>query len=284
MIELQDDKLVFRFPEVHTDACAGSSSSARCASRMTTGVWPAARPRPVPRSPCGRPSRHVTGIVGRARRRLPAHVSGGSDVAQLRHRLSDGHQGSGGENRRPDGRKLDKRAVPSAAELPDGAQSAVAGRLLCREGDDPPVRRHAAGAGLHGRGAVDRHGGARRVADHRVSHAGRALRGLGEETGRTRRADGRVRPCRRRHHPEMGLAPGGLMRQKIYRDKYGFETWVRSARSRCFVHIFNSEQYLQASGAAPPSMPPTAKDYTDAGCPGSTTTVATSPHSTVRRS
>ena len=66
---------------------------------------------------------------------------------------------------------------------------------------------------------------------------------------------------------EMGLAPGGLMRQKIYRDKYGFETWVRSARSRCFVHILNSEQYLQASGAAPPSMPPTAKDYTDAGLP-----------------
>ena len=66
---------------------------------------------------------------------------------------------------------------------------------------------------------------------------------------------------------EMGLAPGGLMRQKIYRDKYGFETWVRSARSRCFVHILNSEQYLQASGAAPPSLPPTAKDYTDAGLP-----------------
>ena len=66
---------------------------------------------------------------------------------------------------------------------------------------------------------------------------------------------------------EMGLAPGGLMRQKIYRDKYGFETWDRSTRSRCFVHILNSEQYLQASGAAPPSMPPTAKDYTDAGLP-----------------
>ena len=66
---------------------------------------------------------------------------------------------------------------------------------------------------------------------------------------------------------EMGLAPGGLMRQKIYRDKYGFETWDRSARSRCFVHILNSEQYLQVSGAAPPSMPPTAKDYTDAGLP-----------------
>ena len=66
---------------------------------------------------------------------------------------------------------------------------------------------------------------------------------------------------------EMGLAPGGLMRQEIYQDEYGFETWDRSARSRCYVHILNSEQYLQVSGAAPPSVPPTAKDYTDAGLP-----------------
>ena len=66
---------------------------------------------------------------------------------------------------------------------------------------------------------------------------------------------------------EMGLAPGGLMRQEIYEDEYGFEAWDRSARSRCFVHILNSEQYLRVAGAAPPSMPPTARDYTDAGLP-----------------
>ena len=66
---------------------------------------------------------------------------------------------------------------------------------------------------------------------------------------------------------EMGLAPGGLMRQEIYEDEYGFEAWDRSARSRCYVHILNSEQYLQVSGAARPSVPPTAKDYTDAGLP-----------------
>ena len=57
------------------------------------------------------------------------------------------------------------------------------------------------------------------------------------------------------------------MRQEIYEDEYGFEAWDRSARSRCYVHILNSEQYLQVSGAAPPSVPPTAKDYTDAGLP-----------------
>ena len=67
--------------------------------------------------------------------------------------------------------------------------------------------------------------------------------------------------------PEMGLAPGGLMRQEIYRDEYGFDAWDTSARSRCFVHILNSLQFLQVSGGAPPAMPPTARDYTDAGLP-----------------
>ena len=39
---------------------------------------------------------------------------------------------------------------------------------------------------------------------------------------------------------DMGLAPGGLMRQKIYEDPHDFDAWDRSARSRCFVHILNS--------------------------------------------
>ncbi len=66
---------------------------------------------------------------------------------------------------------------------------------------------------------------------------------------------------------EMGLAPGGVMRQEIYEDEYGFEAWDRSARSRCFVHILNSLQFLDVAGAAPPSPPLTAADYTEAGLP-----------------
>ncbi|MCE2513670.1 MAG: hypothetical protein J4F37_01425 [Acidobacteria bacterium] len=66
---------------------------------------------------------------------------------------------------------------------------------------------------------------------------------------------------------EMGLAPGGLMRQQIYRDEYGFDAWARAARSRCFVHILNSVQFLRVSGAAPPAKPPTAREYSDAGLP-----------------
>ena len=66
---------------------------------------------------------------------------------------------------------------------------------------------------------------------------------------------------------DMGLAPGGLMRQEIYGDAYGFASWDRSARARCFVHILNSVQFLQVSGSAPPAMPPTARDYVEAGLP-----------------
>ena len=67
--------------------------------------------------------------------------------------------------------------------------------------------------------------------------------------------------------PEMGLAPGGLMRQEIYEDEYGFDAWEMSIRSRCFVHIVNSVQLVHLTGCEPPSRPWTAQDYTAAGLP-----------------
>ena len=66
---------------------------------------------------------------------------------------------------------------------------------------------------------------------------------------------------------EMGLAPGGLIRQEIYEDEYGFGAWETSVRSRCYVHIVNSIQFFSVTGANPPSEPPSALDYTKAGLP-----------------
>ena len=66
---------------------------------------------------------------------------------------------------------------------------------------------------------------------------------------------------------EMGLAPGGLMRQETYQDHYGIDAWDASTSSRCFVHLLNSLQFLSVTGAPAPTMPPTAKDYSDAGLP-----------------
>ncbi|MCY4520950.1 MAG: hypothetical protein OXC13_09240 [Caldilineaceae bacterium] len=67
--------------------------------------------------------------------------------------------------------------------------------------------------------------------------------------------------------PEMGLAPGGLMRQEVYEDDYGLEAWDTSTSSRCFVHILNSVQYRTVTGNNPPSAPPSAVDYAEAGLP-----------------
>jgi len=66
---------------------------------------------------------------------------------------------------------------------------------------------------------------------------------------------------------EMGLAPGGLMRQSIYDDPYGLDAWDLKHASRCFVHILNSVQYAAVTGHNPPTRPPSAADYTRAGLP-----------------
>ena len=66
---------------------------------------------------------------------------------------------------------------------------------------------------------------------------------------------------------EMGMAPGGLMRQRIHEDAEGLDAWDTSISSRCFVHLLNSEQFFRVVGVEPPTMPPTAKDYSDAGMP-----------------
>lgn len=65
----------------------------------------------------------------------------------------------------------------------------------------------------------------------------------------------------------MGLAPGGLMRQEIYEDDYGIDVWDTSAPTRCFVHILNSAQWTAATGKPTPGKAPTAREYTDAGLP-----------------
>jgi hypothetical protein len=67
--------------------------------------------------------------------------------------------------------------------------------------------------------------------------------------------------------PDMGLAPGGRMRQEIYDDPYEARDWDLEHGSRCFVHIANSLVWGAIAGRQPPTVPPTAKEYTDAGLP-----------------
>lgn len=67
--------------------------------------------------------------------------------------------------------------------------------------------------------------------------------------------------------PDMGLAPGGRMRQQIYDDPFGFADWDRDHVARCFVHVANSMVWQSITGSPPPTPPPTAAQYSAAGLP-----------------
>ncbi len=67
--------------------------------------------------------------------------------------------------------------------------------------------------------------------------------------------------------PDMGLAPGGRMKQEIYEDPYKLKDWDLKQSSRCFIHISNSLVWRQITGEDPPTVPPTAKEYKQAGLP-----------------
>lgn len=65
----------------------------------------------------------------------------------------------------------------------------------------------------------------------------------------------------------MGLAPGGRMRQEISDDPHGLDAWDQRHGSRCFVSLVNSVQWMAITGERPPTEPPTAQVYAKSGLP-----------------
>ena len=65
----------------------------------------------------------------------------------------------------------------------------------------------------------------------------------------------------------MGLAAGGRMSQEIYGDPFGLDVWDQASGSRCFVTMANSLQWMAITGERPPTRPPTARQYAEAGLP-----------------
>lgn len=66
---------------------------------------------------------------------------------------------------------------------------------------------------------------------------------------------------------DMGLSAGGRMRQEIYSDHRDLSEWDTSVRSRCYVHLANSLVWRQVTGKRPPTTPPTAAEYERHGLP-----------------
>jgi len=89
------------------------------------------------------------------------------------------------------------------------------------------------------------------------------ITGLGEHGG----VQILVSPMKSLENSEMGLAPGGKIKQQIFADQYKLEDWDEEQTGRCFVHIANSKSWRQITASAPPTKPFTAKAYTKAGLP-----------------
>jgi hypothetical protein len=54
---------------------------------------------------------------------------------------------------------------------------------------------------------------------------------------------------------DMGIGAGGKIKQKVYEDEYGVETWDENHYGRIFVHIVNSQMFKQITGFEPPTKP-----------------------------
>lgn len=66
---------------------------------------------------------------------------------------------------------------------------------------------------------------------------------------------------------DMGLAPGGKMKQQILKDPHGLDVWKTVPKARCFVHLANSLAWEAITQEKPPASPVTADAYTKQGYP-----------------
>lgn len=62
------------------------------------------------------------------------------------------------------------------------------------------------------------------------------------------------------------LGAGGLMSQQVYEDTFGIDAWD-SATSRVFLHLANSLAWQAITGTAPPASPCTVEAYTRSRMP-----------------
>ena len=66
---------------------------------------------------------------------------------------------------------------------------------------------------------------------------------------------------------ELGIAPGGLIKQTVVADPYTSDSWEPERSISFNVQILNSELFHQVTGQAPPPTPITAQTYAKHGLP-----------------
>ena len=289
MITLENDRLHFRFPEVH--------ERARCSVSLqrTLRIPDDGTPHSLPPGLGGFPLRHVDDYKSR----LPADWLRRGGVLMPMHQAEAMWISFGSHSGTPD--------YPFAVKIATGKVCAVSGEdwteHLNRDPQDyvvlprqPWIDGYCVENGLIqqfiamplGEGytveeqitGVAEHGGIQIIAYPmkaeryeailaalEVRHA--AVPGVFSKhmPSMADEVDAPQSPSTIYEHSSMGLAPGGRMRQEIYDDPYGLDAWDQRHASRCFVTIANSEQWMTITGENPPTTPPTAKQYADAGLP-----------------
>lgn len=273
MIELQDDVLVFRFPQVHEHA------ELRIELQRTLRIPDDGRSYPLPPGLGRFPLRHVDDFAGRV---PPEWVRHGGVLLPMYQseavwlRFSSPH------------------GFPFAVKVATGKIDAVSGEQW-REGlhrgpqDYMPIPQQPWLDGYcvekgHIRQFVAMPLGAGYSAEEQVTdkaeHGGLQIAAypVKREVWERILAE-RSRVAAEVPHPPlyaaapaaagaaMGLAPGGRMKQEIYTDHRDFAEWDQSRAGRCFVHIANSLVWRQITGQEPPQPPPTSQEYTRAGLP-----------------
>jgi hypothetical protein len=66
---------------------------------------------------------------------------------------------------------------------------------------------------------------------------------------------------------DMGLGAGGRMKQQVFKDEYGLNDWDINHKDRCFVHLCNTLGWRTITGHEPPPTPITSAEYTKHGYP-----------------
>lgn len=261
MITLEQDQLYFRFPEVHADAIL------RIGFQRTLRVPDDNREYPLPAGLGNFPIRHVDDY---AERLPPAWRKHGGVMLPLYQ---------------AEALWLNFSALyPMALKISAGMINAVTGDAFSNElrfnpqdylvvPEQPWLDGFNAGKGivrqfvamplgedftaeeqLTGQAT---HGGIQIVCYPMKRDVYEAL-----QAGRARFEQDEVIRCySRAPGAEMGLAPGGMIRQQIHEDEHGIEAWDTDLMSRCFVHLANSLHWAQITGQAPPQSPITKREY-----------------------
>jgi hypothetical protein len=271
MIELADDGLVFRFPHL------GEEAEARVGFQRTLRVPDTGRTYPLPAGLGCFPLRHVEDYTAR----LPESIirRGGLLMPMWQaEAMWVSFSGGWGEEQ-----------MPCAVKVAAGKTNAVSGESwregLHREPQDycalpdqpwldgfavaPDVVRQFVAMPLGvGVTAEEQLTGA-------AEHGGLqiAVTPLTEPAYARWREEMRARPrsvfCANlvARQSSMGLAPGGRIQQVVHKDRRPLEDYDTARTLRVFVTILDAVAWRHVTGEAPPTMPPTAKDYAAARIP-----------------